>query len=101
MTLESRHIAPTAPDTMSCNPMSSDLFIMHGNWEDSEGGHEFEGPHIYFSGNSDSAAVEHKKAANGTLCLTVPTFARECDSRVVLVEASTLEVEVITLNPSI
>ena len=106
MTLESRHIAPTAPDTLSCNPMQVDLFTMHGDWTGqegipAEGGWEFEGPHIYFAGNNDASSVEYKKVESGTLCLTVPTFARESDSRIALVEASTLEVDVITLNPSV
>ena len=94
-TFEWGHIAPTAPDTLPCYPLTdSDPFIMpsinsrennSNNQEDDNNA-----PHILFAGNQPCFASEIiEKDSYKTVLLCVPVF-RETGT-VVLVNMRTLE----------
>lgn len=58
--LESRHLAPTAPDTIPCvSHLEQDLFIMDDI------------PHVLFAGNQESFGV---RQVHGTTLLSIPKF---------------------------
>jgi len=65
LTLESRHIAPTCPDTLGCYPFTEeDPFILR------------ECPHIYFAGNQKkyNAKIVSGEQGQRTLVISVPKF---------------------------
>lgn len=65
-TLQLRHLAPTAPDTLGCYPFyQKDPFILE------------ECPHVYFSGNAPSFQSKLIKGPGGqeVLLVTVPEFS--------------------------
>lgn len=67
MSLESLHLAPTAPETLAVPPLTiSDPFIIKS------------APHVLFSGGHESLKFEWKacaKTGSGSLCLCVPSFS--------------------------
>lgn len=79
-TLEWGHIAPTAPDTLSCYPFyGEDPFLIT------------DCPHIYFAGNQPEFKQKLYKSGGGQeiLMVTVPRFSQTATA--VLVNLSTLE----------
>lgn len=85
-TLKWRHLAPTAPDTLSCYPLfNKDPFIVE------------ESPHILFSGNHDQ--LEHRifnERNKKILLLTLPRFS--ITKTFVLVNLRNFEVRPITID---
>jgi DNA polymerase delta subunit 2 len=64
--LRLRHMAPTAPDTLSCYSFAdSDPFVLTAT------------PHIFFAGNANSFQTALVRGDNGQLCRTllIPSFA--------------------------
>ena len=83
--LKFRHLAPTAPDTLSCYPFhESDPFVLK------------ECPHVYFAANQDAFATKLVEGAEGqkVRLICVPSFATTCTA--VLLNIATLECEPIT-----
>lgn len=86
-TLEWRHMAPTAPDTLSCYPfLDKDPFIIDSC------------PHLYFVGNQDSFATRTLKGSEGQVVrlVSVPTFCTT--STCVWVNLRTLDCEPMTFD---
>jgi len=84
-TLGWSHMAPTAPDTLSCYPFhESDPFVLK------------ECPHVYFAANQDAFATKLVEGAEGqkVRLICVPSFATTCTA--VLLNIATLECEPIT-----
>ncbi|KAG0261372.1 hypothetical protein DFQ27_002992 [Actinomortierella ambigua] len=80
LTLQWRHIAPTAPDTLWCYPFKDkDPFIMS------------QSPHVYVVGNQDKFATELVIGNDGqrTRVVTLPSFSSS--STIALVNLRTLE----------
>eukprot|EP00741_Cyanophora_paradoxa_P021806 tig00000241_g21049.t1 len=89
-TLEWRHIAPTAPDTLGCYPYhDEDPFIIS------------ECPDLYFAGNQSEFGTKLVTGPQGQKCrlVTIPTFAQT--GSIVLVNLVTLDVERVTLEAAI
>jgi len=68
-TLEWRHVAPTAPDTLGCYPfLERDPFVMETT------------PDLYFAGNCEKFeqcwVPNPHDSRKGTLCVTVPEFSK-------------------------
>jgi len=68
-TLEWRHVAPTAPDTLGCYPfLDEDPFVMET------------APDLYFAGNCEKFEQcwmpDPTDSRKGTLCVTVPEFSK-------------------------
>ena len=81
-TLQWSHIAPTAPDTLSCYPFHDcDPFVLAA------------APHVYFAGNQDAFATKLVEGEQGqrTRLICVPSFAATCTA--VLLDVATLECE--------
>eukprot|EP01133_Synstelium_polycarpum_P002482 gene2482-2823_t len=74
-----RHLAPTAPDTLSCDPLDEDPFILE------------QCPHVFFTGNCDKFETKLIDGENGELVrlILVPRFADT--NTVVLVNLKTLD----------
>ncbi|EGG20547.1 DNA polymerase delta subunit 2 [Cavenderia fasciculata] len=87
-TLEWRHLAPTAPDTLSCAPLEQDPFIIVCC------------PHVYFMGNGDRFESKYIEGENGEqVCIVVvPKFSET--GTVVLVNLRTLEATPVQINPT-
>ncbi|KAK7113051.1 DNA polymerase delta subunit 2-like [Littorina saxatilis] len=86
-TLEWGHLAPTAPDTLSCYPFyGQDPFLLE------------ECPHIYFVGNQPEFKHKLHKGPGGqeVLLVTVPRFCQT--STAVMVNLSTLECTPLTFH---
>ncbi|KAM7296768.1 DNA polymerase delta subunit 2 [Ixodes scapularis] len=86
-TLQWRHMAPTAPDTLSCYPfLDKDPFIVDAC------------PHLYFVGNQDSYATRTFKGSEGQVVrlVSVPTFCTT--STCVWVNLRTLDCEPMTFD---
>jgi DNA polymerase delta subunit 2 len=90
-TLEWRHMAPTAPDTLACHPYyDCDPFVIE------------ECPHVYFAGNQPAYSTCMTKGDAGQECrlILVPSFAKT--GTVILVDLGTLECQPITFStPSV
>jgi DNA polymerase delta subunit 2 len=87
-TLAWGHLAPSAPDTLSCHPfMDRDPFLVG------------ETPHVYFAGNQPTFAsrLVHR-GGTATRVVLVPTFAST--GTLVLVELHTLAVHTISFATS-
>ncbi|KAF9195271.1 hypothetical protein BGZ51_002786 [Haplosporangium sp. Z 767] len=88
-TLNWRHLAPTAPDTLWCYPFKDrDPFIMN------------QAPHIYFIGNQDKFATELVTGKQGqrTRVVMLPSFA--LTGTIALVNLRTLECHTVCLSSS-
>ncbi|CAM6128086.1 unnamed protein product [Calypogeia fissa] len=90
-TLNWRHIAPTAPDTLGCYPFPDrDPFLV-----------EPSSPHVYFCGNQDKFSTKVLTGPNGQsvrlICL--PRFAET--GIAVLVNLKTLKCQCLTLSTSL
>ncbi len=102
MTLQWGHIAPTAPDTLPCYPLTdSDPFIMPSvsSKENDKASltDDNNTPHILFAGNQPCFASELiEKASYRTLLLCIPSF-RETGTAV-LVNIRTLEASTINFQ---
>lgn len=66
LTLESRHLAPTAPDTLDTQPfVDADPFVMEAS------------PHVLFSGgHSSERHLWSPQGDGGTMCVCVPAFEK-------------------------
>jgi DNA polymerase delta subunit 2 len=67
LSLEARHLAPTAPDTLPMAPSTtSDPFVIESM------------PHIFFSGGETGEFKWHpcKSGSGGTMCMIVPDFSK-------------------------
>jgi len=68
-TLEWRHVAPTAPDTLGCYPfLDNDPFVLETR------------PDLYFAGNCGKFeqcwVPDPAEVGKGTLCVTLPEFSK-------------------------
>jgi len=86
-TLQWRHIAPTAPDTLPCYPLTSiDPFVMQ------------ERPHLYFCGNQTAFEQRLVQSEHGgfTRVVAVPEFSKT--GQVVLVDLNSERLECTTIQ---
>ena len=87
------HIAPTAPDTLSCYPYTDvDPFVFTGA----------QCPHILYSGNQTAFSTKLIQGENNrftTRLINLPPFHKT--SEVVLVNTRTLDVEVLCFDVDI
>lgn len=85
-TIEWRHVAPTAPDTLGCYPfLDRDPFVMESR------------PDLYFAGNcakfEQCWVPDPIEEGKGTLCVTLPEFSKTHSA--VLVNLATLSCKAI------
>lgn len=88
LSLRSRIIAPTAPDTLSCFPFrANDPFLIG------------ECPHVYFSGNNEAFRCESVEHADGCkVCLVqVPSFVKT--RQIVLLNLKTMQPQLVQIAP--
>ncbi|KJE93616.1 DNA polymerase delta small subunit, variant 1 [Capsaspora owczarzaki ATCC 30864] len=78
-TLQGRHLAPTAPDTLACFPLNADPFILESS------------PHVYFAANQPEFATSVLKGEDGqsVRLVLIPTFSTT--QTIVLLNLVTLE----------
>eukprot|EP00483_Globobulimina_turgida_P004499 UN04508 len=86
LSLRSRVIAPTAPDTLSCFPFrNNDPFVIN------------QCPHIYFSGNNDQfryKMIKHPANNKENVCLLqIPPFVKT--KQIVLFNLNTMKPKLI------
>jgi DNA polymerase delta subunit 2 len=69
--MNARHLAPTAPDTLACYPITGDVDPLIIDT----------GPHLFISGNS--AAGCECRVVNGVLCVSLSAFSETAEVVVV------------------
>mmetsp|Transcript_1030 Transcript_1030/g.2029 ORF Transcript_1030/g.2029 Transcript_1030/m.2029 type:complete len:476 (+) Transcript_1030:100-1527(+) len=86
-TLRYRHIAPTAPDSLPCYPLTeTDPFVLT------------ETPHVYFCGDQDVFGTQLVKGENGVICRAVAIPKFSSTGQVVLVDIASPNLECSTLK---
>eukprot|EP00898_Chlorokybus_atmophyticus_P001836 jgi/Chlat1/2653/Chrsp178S02503 len=90
LTLQARHLAPTAPDTLACYPFADrEPFIIETC------------PHVYYTGNQPSFATKKLMGLDGqeTRIVLIPRFDQS--GTVVLVNLATLKCHPVTFSTAL